>query len=55
MEIIYSQDFVKSAKTLQKSTKIKLSNLLEILKIDIFNSKLHLLFNATIFNVVFLF
>lgn len=42
MEIIYSRDFVKSAKILPKSVKIKLSNLLEILKTDIFNPKLHL-------------
>lgn len=42
MEIVYSRDFVKSAKILPKTVKIKLTNLLEVLKTDIFNSKLHL-------------
>jgi len=42
MEIVYSRDFVKSAKILPKTIKIKLTNLLEILKNDIFNPKLHL-------------
>lgn len=42
MEIVYSRNFIKSAKILPKTAKIKLANLLEILKNDIFNSKLHL-------------
>lgn len=42
MEIVYSRDFVKSAKILPRSAKIKISNLLEILKTDVFNPKLHL-------------
>lgn len=42
MEIVYSRDFVKSTKKLPKAVKIKLANLLKILKADIFNSKLHL-------------
>lgn len=41
MEIVYSRDFVKSAKILPKTVKIKFANLLEILKSDIFNPKLH--------------
>lgn len=42
MEIIYSRDFVKTAKILPKSAKVKLSNLLTVIKIDIFNPKFHL-------------
>lgn len=42
MEIIYSRDFVKSAKKLPKPIKIKLANLLIILKNDIFNPRFHL-------------
>ena len=41
MEIIYSGEFIKSAKRLPKSSKIKLASLLELLKDSQFHPKLH--------------
>ncbi|MGC8982108.1 MAG: type II toxin-antitoxin system mRNA interferase toxin, RelE/StbE family, partial [Minisyncoccia bacterium] len=41
MEIVYSQDFVKSVKSTPKSIQRNLANLLEILKKDPFHPRLH--------------
>ncbi len=41
MEIVYSKDFIKSAKLIPKSIKNKLAVLLEIAKENPFNSNLH--------------
>lgn len=41
MEIVYSADFTKSAKLLPKSVNNKLADLLGILRVSPFHSKLH--------------
>ncbi|MBI5079494.1 type II toxin-antitoxin system mRNA interferase toxin, RelE/StbE family [Candidatus Wolfebacteria bacterium] len=41
MEIVYSKDFIKSAKLIPWPIKKKLAGLLEIIKENPFNSKLH--------------
>ena len=41
MEIVYSRDFIKSAKLIPKPIKKKLAALLEIIKENPFDSKLH--------------
>ncbi|MCX6731721.1 MAG: type II toxin-antitoxin system mRNA interferase toxin, RelE/StbE family [Candidatus Parcubacteria bacterium] len=41
MEIVYTKDFIKSAKLIPKSIQKKLAVLLEIFKKDFFHPKLH--------------
>ncbi|MEK7162854.1 MAG: type II toxin-antitoxin system RelE/ParE family toxin [Patescibacteria group bacterium] len=41
MEIVYSRDFIKSAKSIPRPIKNKLADLLEIIKENPFDSKLH--------------
>lgn len=41
MRIVYSEDFLKSAKTAPKPIQKKLASLLEIFQINPFHSKLH--------------
>ena len=41
MKVVYNNDFVKSAKLIPKPIQIKLSTVIEILKINPFYPKLH--------------